>query len=92
METNEIIDLLDRAILVAAEVVECSRDESEWMAEDARNALEKFRQLRVAAISGQLPRSRGAGLGITRALGEWAPDDLYQAGKAVEDFYRERWA
>lgn len=91
METNNLVGLLDRAILVAAAIVESSSEERAWMAEDARNALEKFRQIRDAAIAGKLPRSGGAGLGITRALGEWAPDDLYEAGKAVEDFYREKW-
>jgi hypothetical protein len=92
MERNELIGLLDRAILVAASVVENCRDDRAWMVDDARNALEKFRQIRDAAIAGQLPRSSGAGLGITRALGEWAPDELYEAGKAVEDFYKEKWA
>lgn len=81
--------LLDEAIACAATLAhEATGSDQAWLAEDANSAMKQFRRIKAEALSGALPPSGGAGLGITRALSEWAPDDLYAAGKAVEYFYR----
>ncbi len=62
-----------------------------WMAEDADVAKEQFRKIARQAESNTLSPSSGGGLGITRALSEWAPGHLYAAGEAVEDYYMRNW-
>lgn len=57
------------------------------LAEDAEAAERKFADILEQVKNNTLPTSNGGGLGITRALGEWAPDELYDAGDAVETFY-----
>lgn len=89
----EFIGLLDHAIACSASLSrEMVDTENAWTAEDATTARTQFQRIRDAVLADKLPPSNGAGLGITRALGEWAPDELYAAGKAVEDFYRKNWA
>ena len=88
----EFIDLLDNAIscadILSQQVI---NTDNAWMISDANTAKNQFQRIKTEAMAGKLPPSAGAGLGITRALGEWAPDGLYTAGKAVEDFYRMNW-
>lgn len=62
-----------------------------WMAEDASAALAQFDKLAEQVRTNTLPSAQGGGLGITRALSEWAPTYLYSAGEAVEDFYMHKW-
>ena len=61
------------------------------MVEDASAAKAQFEKLAEQVRSNSLSPSQGGGLGITRALGEWAPDYVYSAGDAVEDFYMHNW-
>lgn len=89
---DDFIRLLDEAISCAKSLSrEVAATENAWMAEDAENAATQFERIKEEALAERLPPSNGAGLGITRALGEWAPDKLYTAGKTVEDFYRQYW-
>lgn len=62
-----------------------------WMVEDASTAKAQFERIAEQVRSNLLLPSQGGGLGITRALSEWAPDYLYVAGEAVEDFYMKNW-
>ena len=88
----ELVGLIDIAIAKAIETAaRASGTTDAWMSEDATAAMQQLEQLKQQAVSGQLPPSRGGGLGITRALGEWAPDDLFAAGKTVEDYFRQHW-
>lgn len=89
---TEFIRLIDYAIACAdALVKEATGTDHAWMAEDAATAMKQFQRIKEDALRGHLLPSKGAGLGITRALSEWAPDDLYAAGKAVEDYFRANW-
>jgi len=54
-------------------------------------AADNFRVLLERAKNGTLQKINGAGLGITRALGEWAPKELYEAGVALESYYMDNW-
>lgn len=88
----EFLALIEKAIKVAENTAQVSAGtEEDWMASDASMAARHLREIAEQARSGELPPSDGAGLGITRAFSEWAPKELYDAGKAVEDYYREKW-
>ena len=70
----------------------CSEAETagiDWLRVDALVARGNFQAILEQSVSGSLLPSQGAGLGITRALSEWAPTFLYDAGALVEDFYRK---
>lgn len=67
-----------------------SRGES-WMVEDAATARSQFGKIAEQVKGNTLAPSQGGGLGITRALSEWAPAYLYAAGEAVEDYYMRNW-
>lgn len=89
---TDFIQLLDRAIACSESLSrEVLGTDNAWMAEDATTARTQFQRIKNDALADHLPPSNGAGLGVTRALGEWAPEELYAAGKAVEDFYRANW-
>lgn len=60
-----------------------------WLRDDALVARGNFQAILEQSVSGSLLPSQRAGLGITRALSEWAPTFLYDAGALVEDFYRK---
>jgi hypothetical protein len=89
---NDFIELLERSIFVAENI---ARDrggtEDNWMVSMAHEAIEQFRRIAHEARSGILPSSEGVNLGITRNLGEWAPKELYDAGKKAEDYYQNYW-
>lgn len=86
---EEFVRLIDVAISRAEAVsAQAARAQSEWLVADAAAAKAQFERLKQQALSGELAPSQGAGLGVSRALGEWAPDDLLDAGVAVENFYR----
>jgi len=87
-----MVKLLDAAMANANDLAtRVAGTQDAWMAEDAIVAREQFARIKTQALAGQLPLSHGGGLGISRALGEWAPDDLFAAGRAVEEFYRQNW-
>lgn len=88
----EFIKLIDHAIASAESLIkESAKTGQAWMVEDATTAIKQFQRIKDDALTGHLIPSKGAGLGITRALSEWAPKDVYAAGKAVEDYYRLNW-
>lgn len=91
MNKAEFVALIDHAIACSDNVLALAVNDDSWMREDAAVAKAQFQRIKNDVLADILPPSVGSGLGITRALGEWAPDELYVAGKAVEDFYREKW-
>lgn len=89
---QEILLLIDAAVDACHRTISEARDRGEsWMIEDATAATTQFEKIADQVRSQNLAPSHGGGLGITRALGEWAPDYLYSAGAAVEDFYIHNW-
>lgn len=86
---SRFIQLANEAIATAQQERNfAARNDKSWLVEDCDLAIANFRFYREQALSGQLPASNGAGLGITRALSEWGVSDtLYSAGKALEDYY-----
>lgn len=84
---QELLRLINVAI-EAAKHVAAEATES-WLSEDAANAQLVFEKLAEALKAGKLASPNGAGFGITKALGEWAPEPLFAAGAAVEEFYME---
>ena len=63
-----------------------------WLVEDCELTITNFRAIREQAASGRLPPSKGAGLGITRALGELGVSkELYAAGQALENYYQDEY-
>ncbi len=89
---NELLKLIESAI---SECVRVGQDAlsngQQWMEEDAKTSQSQFEKIRYQLLNDTLPRSDGAGLGITRALSEWAPKSLYDAGLAVEEYYIRTW-
>ena len=86
---NHRLKFIELADALIAKLTPLTSNEADWQGHQAKSAVENIRTLREQAAQGILPRSNGAGLGITRALGEWAPDDVYQAGCALEQHYVE---
>ena len=88
----EFLQLISKAISVAEDIAHASEGTAEgWMAIDALSTADQLRRIADQVNTGAIPPSNGAGLGITRALSEWAPERLYNAGKEVEDYYRQHW-
>ena len=90
---THFIQLVDETITAAQqERSAAAHARKDWLIEDCDLAITNLRAFRDQASSGHLPASNGAGLGITRALGEWGvSDSFYAAGKALEDFYRDEY-
>jgi hypothetical protein len=88
---QEFLTLCDQAIVAAEEIIsaiDCGVFDSDLM-EEASRTLEVLRVLRDRIVNGTLRRpSGGAGLGMTRAVGEWAEGtDLMRAVRALERYY-----
>lgn len=89
---KRFVALLDQAIAEAEKAAQEGGEQAlAWIVDDAAMTRSNLLQLRQRVINGELPPSGGAGLGMSRALSEWAPKQLYEAAKAVEDFYRSEW-
>lgn len=87
--TERLVHLIEQAVATADALA--AQSNVTWMQEDARMAAKNFRSLLEKARSGTLKKMEVAGLGITRALSEWAPKELYDAGAALENYYRDEW-
>lgn len=89
---HEFIAKIDLALEEIYSIISrAKKDEIKWVQEDAENVEMIFQSLRSKVIENTLPISNGAGLGITRALGEWAPESLYKAGRDVEWYFMNKW-
>jgi hypothetical protein len=49
--------------------------------------LGNMREFRRQVCEDLIPTESGAGFGLTKALGEWAPDEIYMAGHRLETFF-----
>lgn len=92
-KTSRLVQLTDVAIAAAQrERSSAVRDRKSWLVEDCDLAITNLRAIREQASSGRLALSNGAGLGITRAFGEWGVSTaLHAAGQALEDYYRDEY-
>lgn len=92
-QARRLVQLADVAIDAATKERSSAASAGEsWLVEDCDLAIANFRAIREQAISGRLRPGGGAGLGITRALGEWGVSTaLFEAGDALEAFYRDEY-
>jgi hypothetical protein len=89
---QEFIRLCDVAIDEAAKVVrELHTEDPDGLIKLAELTLRNVRGIKESAVNGTLRRpSRGAGFGLSRAVGEWAEGTpLMAASRAVEAFYQD---
>lgn len=95
--TQEFLRRLDVALSLAeSKMNEAKATGGEgWMLDEFGTLCRNLKAIRSNAAEGRLPRQSrgetppGTGLGIGRAMGEWCEDDeLLDAAKAVEDFFR----
>lgn len=90
---RQFLTVIDNAIAEANSVIQDAKTRGvSWLEEDASMAKNNFEEIKKQLLTGELSKSDGAGLGITRALSEMgAPYNLYKAGKELEDFYLSNW-
>jgi hypothetical protein len=85
---NELLDIVNEALRIARELSEEVRgSDKNWMLPEIDRAINYFENIKKSIDLGQVPPSHGGGLGITKDLGEWAPEKLRRAGMAIDDFY-----
>jgi len=89
---EEFVRLLDAATTVAEEMKNASRDA--FVIQAAEVTIKNLKGFRSLALSGGLPRpskdeiAQGAGLGLSRGMGEWAGGgQLAEAVAQVEHHY-----
>lgn len=88
-----MIQLADAAIAEAQKEQSSAASAGKtWLVEDCELTIANFRAIREQVSAGLLPPSRGAGLGITRALGDFGVStELYAAGQALERYYQDEY-
>jgi len=90
----EFLHLCDVALARANEIAQDLQRSgaSQGKQEMAVLTVSILEQIKESALAGRLPRpSGGAGLGLTRGIGEWTEDEaLTKAARAAERFYRDR--
>jgi hypothetical protein len=86
---QEFVRLCDAAI-AAAQQHRVADPRSRSLRDMAELSLQELQEIKDSALNGTLPRpSRGAGFGLSRAVGEWAYDtQLMTASLALERFYQ----
>jgi len=87
---REFVDLAGELIAVLELLIENATEESDWMKPFAEAAITNMREFIDMASRGDLPSSDGAGLGISRGLGEWAPPHVCKLGNKVEKCFIEK--
>lgn len=88
---QQFVDLLDNAIYEARRIhIETqSTGGPYWLREDSERVIENLEAWKERATRGDLPRSAGAGMGLARAVGEWAQGTpLMDAVYAVERHFK----
>lgn len=90
---QQFLIVIDSAITEANHIIDDAKLRGiSWLVEDASMARNNFEKLKKQLLAGELPKSEGSSLGITRGLSEMgAPDNLYKAGKKIEDYYLSNW-
>lgn len=91
----EFIKLIDVAI-ASTEQLKMNSENSK-LVKNIDEAIQNLKAFCSMAISGKLPSPsrgdvpEGAGLGLTRGIGEWAEDgNLLDAVYAVENYYKKQ--
>jgi hypothetical protein len=90
-ETDEFIRLVGETITQCDRAIADGKVKNKpWFVELGEEAKARLIAMKTNALSRGLPAATGSGLGISRALGEWAPDYLRDAGYELESFYINR--
>jgi hypothetical protein len=88
---QEYVRFCDAAIAAASNIVNrLQTHDPDHLRDMAEQTLQELREIKDSALDGTLPRpSRGAGFGLSRAVGEWAYDtELMKASLGLERFYQ----
>lgn len=88
---QQLVDLLDGAIHEARRIHTETQSTGgpSWLLEDSERVIENLEAWKQRATRGDLPRSPGAGMGLSRAVGEWAQGTpLMDAVYAVERHFK----
>ena len=89
---KDFLTILMNAIDVADRLIwQAKADHDTFLLDRLSLARRNFEAVHQRLLADDLPRSNGAGLGFTRELDEWGIDDLFEAGTAIDEFYRTRW-
>lgn len=91
---KEFLRRCDLAIQAAKDALHLllGKQSSSSLVAAAEQAINNLQRLKETAEQGRLPRpSHGAGLGLSRALGEWADGTpLFAAACALEEYYSDQ--
>lgn len=90
---HEFIELLNKAINVAKVKLELIQKESsnKDLLEMAELTVKNLQDWRDIAVAGKLPRpSHGAGLGLSKHIGEWCNDELYELALDLDEYYQKK--
>ncbi|MCP3930376.1 MAG: hypothetical protein GY705_14890 [Bacteroidetes bacterium] len=86
----KFISLIDNVISNASRLIESAG--AQWEIENYQLTIKNMQEIREEVESGNMPKSGGAGLGITRTFSEWdVPESLYKAGHELEEFYQSEY-
>ena len=86
---EKFISLIEKVIFEAEKTKRTAqKSRAVWLVEDCDLTIQNMLSLRDNLVVGKVPKSGGAGLGVSRAFSEWdVPDNLYKAGRELDRFY-----
>jgi len=86
---EKFISLIENLIFEAeATKVKASESGKSWLIESCDLTIKNMNHLKGNVLAGKIPKSGGAGLGVSRAFSEWdVPKNLYNAGHKLDAFY-----
>ena len=86
---EKFISLIDNVISEAESTKKSAQaSDTKWLIDDCDLAIKNMLELKANLEAGKIPKSGGAGLGVSRAFSEWdVPDNLYNAGHKLDTFY-----
>lgn len=86
---EKFISLIEKVIFEAEKTKRTAQESGVvWLVESCDLTIENMLTLRGNLEAGKIPKSGGAGLGVSRAFSEWdVPDNLYKAGHELDRFY-----
>jgi len=90
---HEFIELLTKAINVANVKLERlqKEDSNKGLIEMAELTVKNLQDWRNIAVAGKLPRpSHGAGLGLSKHIGDWCNDELYELALDLDEYYQTK--
>jgi hypothetical protein len=89
-----LLKLMDRAIKIANEKAQYYKNlESNAinieLQEMAELTFKNLNELKIEILNNNIPRpSGGATLGLSKNIGEWCRDSLYEVAAEIDDYYK----